>query len=193
MSALREKQLGRIPDERRFLAFLEGRPADERWQLIDGVPIAMMTPPTLIHQRIAFNLAQELNSALDEVRPDLFALVEVGLAVAGRDDYRPTADVAVIDAEATDARFATRFFLAAEIVSPSNTAEHIGRKRELYAEAPDCLHVLILSQAEIACEVWSRAAGWQGRVFRSAEDRIELLELGLTCRLGDLYRGTPVT
>ena len=38
----------------------------------------------------------------------------------------------------------------------------------------------------------SPADAWQGRVFRSAEDVITLPEFGFSCRLGDLYKGTPV-
>ena len=40
-----------------FFALMESRPEEERWQLIDGVAM-MMPPPTLVHQRIASNLAR---------------------------------------------------------------------------------------------------------------------------------------
>ena len=43
-----------------FFALMESRPEEERWQLIDGVAM-MMPPPTLVHQRIASNLALELD------------------------------------------------------------------------------------------------------------------------------------
>ena len=35
-----------------FHAFRDERPKEEKWELIDGVPM-MMPPPTLVHQRIA--------------------------------------------------------------------------------------------------------------------------------------------
>ena len=35
-----------------FHAFRDSRPEEEKWELIDGVPM-MMPPPTLVHQRIA--------------------------------------------------------------------------------------------------------------------------------------------
>src|SRR5262249_726321 len=47
-----------------FRGFLEGRPDEEHWELIDGVAV-MMAPPTLAHQRIASNLQLLLNEALD--------------------------------------------------------------------------------------------------------------------------------
>jgi len=38
-----------------FHAFRDERPKEEKWELIDGVPM-MMPPPTLMHQRISRNL-----------------------------------------------------------------------------------------------------------------------------------------
>jgi Uma2 family endonuclease len=45
-----------------FQAFLETRPKEERWHLIEGVAY-MMNPPTLAHQRIADNFKNLLNGA----------------------------------------------------------------------------------------------------------------------------------
>ncbi|BDA82789.1 hypothetical protein Sa4125_03310 [Aureimonas sp. SA4125] len=175
-----------------FLEMVDARPREERWQLIDGEPLLMMSPPTLVHQRIALNLASALNNALEVARPDLFALVEVGLQVDAHDDFRPIADVAVLDAEIEAVSYATRFYLVTEILSPSNSREHISRKHALYVDAPECMHVLIVGQDDFCLELWSRAGNWQGRVFRSADDIITLPEFGFSCRLGDLYKGTPV-
>ena len=51
-----------------FRAFYQGRPDEERWELIDGVPM-MMAPPTFLHQRIASNLERMLNDALETRDP----------------------------------------------------------------------------------------------------------------------------
>ena len=40
-----------------FMAFLETRPDEERWDLIEGVAV-MMAPPSVAHQRIVYNLCQ---------------------------------------------------------------------------------------------------------------------------------------
>lgn len=175
----------------KFLDFIEGRPREERWQLIDGVPF-MMSPAMLPHQRIGANLMLLLNAALASRRPEMVAMQEVGLRVEAHPDTRVVADVAVVDFEVEDVLYGTGFYLAAEILSDSNTREHISRKREIYADAPNCLHILIVSQKDFAVEVWSRADDWKGRVYRSPKDRIELPEFGFSCHLADLYRGTQV-
>jgi Uma2 family endonuclease len=176
---------------KKFLDFIEDRPREERWQLIDGVPF-MMSPSMLPHQRIGANLMLLLNAALASRHPEMIAMQEVGLRVEKHPDTRLVADVAVVDFEVEDVLYGTGFYLAAEVLSDSNTREHISRKREIYADAPDCLHVLIVSQKDFAVEVWSRADGWKGCVYRSPDDPIELGEFAFSCRVADLYRGTQV-
>ena len=60
-----------------YLAFIEARPEEERWQLIDGVAM-MMPPPTVPHQIIAGNLAFELNTHFRQQRRKLLAVQEIG-------------------------------------------------------------------------------------------------------------------
>lgn len=180
-------------DEARFLKFLEACAEDERWELIDGEPIRMMHPPSLKHQRIGSNLERLLNDALETARPDLDAMREIGLSVPAHPGFRPQVDVAVIDRQPAGIYFAERFYLAAEVLSDANTPDFISTKRLRYADHPDCLHVLILSQTDRAIEVWSRSNGWQGLVYRSPDDRIDFPEFGFSCRLVDLYARTDLT
>ena len=51
---------------------------------------------------------------------------------------------------------------------------------------------LILSQTDIAVEVWSRSNDWKGLVFRSPDDRIDLPEFGFSCAVRDLYARTDL-
>jgi Uma2 family endonuclease len=175
-----------------FLAFIEDRPREERWQLIDGEPYMMMSPARLPHQRIAANLMLLLNAALQKHRGDLVSMQEVAVRVDEFPDFLAVADVAVIDFEVEDIVYGTGFHLVAEVLSDSNTHEFISRKRTIYAASPGCLHVLIISQKDFGVEVWSRTDGWKGRVYRSPDDLIKLPEFGFSCRVEDLYRGTPV-
>jgi Uma2 family endonuclease len=46
-----------------FHAFRDERPKEEKWELIDGVPM-MMPPPTVMHVRISRNLETLLNTRL---------------------------------------------------------------------------------------------------------------------------------
>src|SRR5438093_314539 len=94
-----------------FRAFYLGRPEEERWELIDGVP-TMRAPPTFVHQRIASNLERLLNDALETHDPARAAYQRGGLnlkrAIA---NYDPEPDVVVIDVVlASDQHYVERFY-----------------------------------------------------------------------------------
>ena len=174
-----------------FFALIESRPEEERWQLIDGVAM-MMPPPTLVHQRIAANLALELNIHFRSHRPDLFALQEVGLIVPEAELFRPEADVAVLDAAADYESYSKKFYLVAEILSDSNTDKDIAVKRQRYLQHPDNRYFILIDQKLIRVEVLARAAAWQPQVLQAPDDILQLPDLGFAVALSALYRGTPL-
>ena len=174
-----------------FSAFLTARPKEERWQLIDGDPF-MMTPPTATHQRIAYNLARRLDEALEAARFELATLQEIGVRIPGRDAFLPIPDLVVADAIVAAASYLDRFYLAAEVLSESNTPEYVSLKVSRYAEHPDNLHTLVIDQTAMRCEIWSRAYEWRGIVLRGPEAIVELPEFNFRCLLHELYRNTRV-
>ena len=141
--AQRSEQSPRGLSVEAFRAFYRGRPDDERWELIDGVPARVTPPPTFVHQRIASNLERLLNDALEAYDPVRAAYQRGGLnlkrAVA---NYDPEPDVVVVDVVvAPDQQYADRFYLAAEVVSDSDR-KTLGGKREIYKLHQHCSCVL---------------------------------------------------
>jgi Uma2 family endonuclease len=174
-----------------YFALIESRPEEERWQLIDGVAM-MMPPPTLVHQRIASNLAFELNTHFRSHRPELFAFQEVGLIVPEAELFRPEADVAVLGAVADYESYADRFYCAAEVLSDSNTDKDVAVKRQRYLQHPDNLYFLLIEQKRVRAELFARAAGWQPAILEGLDAKLELPAFGFEIALGALYRGTPL-
>ncbi len=171
-----------------FRAWIESRPGEERWELIDGVPV-MMAPATRDHQRIASNLEQLLNRALKANRSTLRAFQRVGLnlgSVAAH--YDPEPDVVVIDGgPGGDPRYADRFYLAAEVVSDSDRATVEG-KREIYKRHPSCSCVLVIEQSRYHVRVDLRVdANWSASILTGPTDLLLLPEFGFRCGLQDLY------
>lgn len=173
-----------------FMIFQASRPEEERWQLIDGVPF-MMTAARSRHQRLCLNLANLLQSGLDKTRKDLVALTERGLIVPSVQGFRPTADVA-IHKDDDGGSYHDVFYLAAEVLSDSNTFEHIETKRQRYIQHPDNLHVLVVSQFERKVEHWARSRKWKLVELTKKRDVVELPEFGCRFTLARLYRGTPL-
>jgi Uma2 family endonuclease len=176
-----------------YLAFIESRPEEERWQLIDGVAM-MMPPPTRRHQRIASNLARLLNAHFEKARPDLYAYQEVGLMVPDVASFRPEADVAVLEntGEGDEDLYADRFYLVAEVLSESNTDKDIAAKSRRYLQHPLNLYFLLFEQTQVRVEVKARAAGWEPAILETLDAVLELPEWGFRATLLDLYRGTSL-
>ena len=176
-----------------FRAFYHGRPDEERWELIDGVPM-MMAPPTFVHRRIASNLERLLNDALEVHKPTWAAYQRGGLNLKRAiSNYDPEPDVVVVDVVlAPDQHYADRFFLAAEVASDSDKKALAG-KREIYKLHQDCLCVLTVRQDRCHIRIDTRTpTGWQVKLLAKPANILALPEFGLRCRIGDLYKGTPL-
>jgi Uma2 family endonuclease len=173
-----------------FRSFVEGRPDEEHWELINGVAM-MMAPATRAHQRIGSNLETLLNDALQNHSPTLVAYQRLGVNI-GPDvqDYDPEPDVTVVDVEGEDERYSDRFYLAAEIVSSSDRTR-VESKREIYKLHEFCTCILTVQQKHFEVRVDLRTdAGWTEQILRKPEDLLVLSDFGLRCKLSDLYRGT---
>jgi Uma2 family endonuclease len=174
-----------------FMAFLETRPDEERWELIEGVAV-MMAPPSYAHQRIASNLCAVLNDAFAMQRLDLFAYQRAGVRNPGLRNFQPEPDVVVVPGVAGYDLYSESFQLAGEILSPTNTRREIDLKLRRYQEAPDNMYAVVIEPREFLVEIRARRLNWQSTMLRKADDPIEMPEFGLSCRVIDLYRGTPL-
>jgi Uma2 family endonuclease len=174
-----------------FMAFLETRPHGEHWELIEGVAV-MMAPASYAHQRIAYNLCNLLNSAFSVQRLDLFAYFDVGVRTTGVKNFQPQPDVVVVPGVAGYNLYSERYQLVAKVMSPSNTRREINLKLRLYREAADNLYAVVIEPREFLVEIHAKSRNWEPTTLARADDPIEMPEFGLTCRVGDLYRGTPL-
>jgi Uma2 family endonuclease len=174
-----------------FMDFLETRPDGEHWELIEGVAV-MMAPATPAHQRIAHNLCNLLLSAFVARRLDLFAYIDIGIRTRGVRNFQPVPDVVVLPGIAGYDLYSEHFQLVAEVLSPSNTRREIDLKLRRYREAPDNLYSLVIEPRAFLVEIHARRRNWEPATLARADDPIEMPEFGLTCRVGDLYRGTPL-
>lgn len=178
---------------KQFHAFRDERPKEEKWELIDGVPM-MMPPPTLIHQRIAGNLERCLNSRLEVVRPEWRADREVGIRLEGDERYNPEPDVTVIDADVEIGQiYVERFYFVAEVLSSSDKPEVLDAKLAYYRGHEHNRGVLFVRQDRVEATLHSRtSAQWHTSVLDRADRKILVPEIGDIGRLADLYRYTPL-
>ena len=174
-----------------FMAFLETRPDEEHWELIEGVAV-MMAPPSYAHQRIAHNLSNLLNTAFMGRRIDAFPYINSGIRNPGLRNFQPLPDIVVVPGVAGYDLYAEHYLLAAEVLSPSNTRKEIDLKLRRYCEAPENLYAIVIEPREFHVEIYAKRNKWDAQILRAADDLIEMPEFGLTCHVVDLYRGTPL-
>ena len=174
-----------------FMAFLETRPDEEHWELIEGVAV-MMAPPTFAHQRIVYNLCNLLNTAFGARRLGLFAYFDVGVRSPGVRNFQPEPDVVVVPGVAGYDRYSERFQLVAEVLSLSNTRQEIELKMRRYREARDNLYAVVIEPRDFMVEIHAKSRNWQPAILKRPDDVIEMPEFALRCNVVDLYRGTPL-
>jgi Uma2 family endonuclease len=178
---------------RQFHAFRDERPKEEKWELIDGVPM-MMPPPTLVHQRIAANLDRLLNEYLERVKPEWRSDREVGVRLEGDEKYNPEPDITVIDAAiALGQIYVERFYFVAEVLSESDKKEVLDAKLAYYQLHERNRCVLFIRQDRVGADQHDRQDGsWRSRRLRSATTSLTFPEIGTIGRLGELYKFTPL-
>jgi Uma2 family endonuclease len=170
-----------------FRAWSALRPDNERWELIGGVP-AMMTPPTMKHQRIASNLEARLNAGLRLANPGLVAYQRVGVNL-GVEFYDPEPDVVVVDRPASDEeRYADRFYLAAEVVSDSDRRT-LDDKCRLYRDHLHCRCILVIRQdrQEVRLDRRTPDGAWTSLVLATPDDKLVVDDFVLHCLIADFY------
>ncbi len=176
-----------------FEAWRESRPDEERWQLIDGVPM-MMPPPTLVHQKIAGRLERAIEDRIEALGLPMTVAHEIDVKLPDVLDYLPEPDVAVIDADIKVGQiYAERFFVIAEVLSDSESAKLIDAKLGFYKGHADCVAVLLISQVVIEMTIHERRnEAWSIRQVKGADAVLTLPRLGDICRLSEIYKGTPL-
>jgi Uma2 family endonuclease len=179
---------------RQFHAFRDSRPEEEKWELIDGVPM-MMPPPTLVHQRIAANLDRLLNEHLERAKPEWRSDREVGVLLEGDDKYNPEPDVTVIDAAiAMGQIYVERFYFVAEVLSESDKKGVLEAKLAYYKQHERNRCVLFIRQDQIGAHLHCRRndGSWVNRTLKSPQAPLTFPDIGMIGRLGDLYKYTPL-
>ena len=177
-----------------FHAFRDERPKEEKWELIDGVPM-MMPPPTLVHQRISRNLEALLNARLQEVKPEWQADREVGVWLKGDEKYNPEPDVTVIDtAVAIGQIYVQRFYFVAEVLSESDKKAVLEAKLRYYQDHEHNRCVLLVRQDRVGAIQHDRQTrgDWRRRQLTRPGAALTFPDIGTVGRLGDLYRFTPL-
>jgi Uma2 family endonuclease len=171
-----------------FLAFLDGRSSDERWELIDGVP-SMTVGGTLARARISGNIDRLLAPAAEKrgcmsLRGFLVEANEIS-------SFEP--DVMVRCGEMEDAsRRANDPVVVFEVLSPSTMRTDRVLKFERYRAIPSLQQIVFIYQDSVRIESWLRQQGdWREEpiLLLKLDDSLAVPVLGAWLPLTEIYSG----
>ena len=174
-----------------FLAFTETRPEEERWELIEGMPV-LNPSPVEHHQMVVANVVTYLMSHKLRTGASWYPMPGVGTRVPISPRSLPQPDVFVKEAAATDRPVTEDALVLFEVLSRSNTKADQAWRRRVYASVPNCRHYVTVSLKAVEVDAYDRDNAWGRRSLTGLADALALPALGLSMPLADIYRWTPL-
>ena len=167
-----------------FLAWDDG--TDIRYELIDGVTVAM-APPLLDHGELIVAVVSEIRA---RIRRPCRVIVEAGIVPRNRSHCYYQADAAVTCRPREGGeRYLTEPQVVIEVLSPSTEQEVREVKLPDYRLIPSISEIALVHMAERRVELWSRLDGqWLAEEFRGGGE-LPLASLGIALDLAAVYDG----
>jgi Uma2 family endonuclease len=174
-----------------FLAFTATRPEEERWELIEGVPV-LSPSPTDYHQIVVTNISGFLWRFKTERNPNWFPLIGTGTRVPASANSLPKPDIMVKEQPPTGSPVSEDALVLFEVLSRSNTKADQAWRRRVYASVPNCQHYVTVSLRTVQVCAYDRDSRWKDRSFTSPATTLALSALGVSIPVADIYRWTPL-
>lgn len=172
-----------------FLVWCLGK--ERRYELVEGVPVEMMTGASNMHDMLVVNVIALLREQLrgSRCRP---TTADVALRTRIRSVRRP--DVMVTcDPPRGDVYDAREPRLAVEVLSPSNKGVSWDRKMREYRQHERLDYILLIDSETVAATLYTReGASWDAADFERRSDTIELARIGCRLAMSEIYEETDL-
>jgi Uma2 family endonuclease len=163
---------------------------DERYELVEGVPVKLMTGASEIHDVVVINVIRELSNQL---RGKRCRTATADLAIKTKIRSLRRADVLVTcdgDAPRGDSYAARNPRMVVEVLSPSNTGAPWQRKLEEYRRLDGLTYILIIDPAlEQAIFLHKVGEQWEHEDYDGREGVIELPVIESRLAMAEVYDG----
>jgi Uma2 family endonuclease len=174
------------PDE--FLAWCLGREA--RYELVDGIPLEMMTGASGLHDRVVTSIIIALGNQLrgTPCRP---TTADIALRTRLRSVRRPDVTV-TCDPPRGDVYEAQAPRMVVEVLSPSNKGVAWDRKMREYRRLDGLDYIMLVDSEVVAVTLYQRTedGDWDDLDADSLDDIMDLPRIGCRLALAEIYEGT---
>lgn len=174
-----------------FHAFVDDRPEDEKWELIDG-EIVLNPTATDWHQVIVGTLIHELHKARDRAEGRWQIMPGIGTRVPDDPHNEPVPDVMIVPSLAEASNWTFDALVTFEVLSPFSLRRDMVRKRGFYSRIEKLTHYIVLAQDRREATVFARSDGFEPKILNAADTKIEIEPLGVSIALADIYRDVPL-
>ena len=165
---------------------------DARYELVDGVPVEMMSGASGAHDTIVTNIISALRPQLRGTPCRVASAdtaIRTKIRASRRSDVLVTCDPATTDRyEALEPR------LVVEVLSPSNAGVRWERKMAEYRRHPKLQYILVVDSLSVAATLYTRSGGdWETTDSDRLTDVFELTAIGCRLSMQDTYEETGLT
>jgi Uma2 family endonuclease len=170
-----------------FLRWEDG--TDTRYELLDGIPVAMV-PPAVAHGFLAARLCVRIEASLRS-RPPCMVQIEAGITRPDRDDTCYVADLAVTCTPPQPGQqLLADPVLIVEIPSTGTALYDRQTKVADYRRIPSVQKILLIDSASVFAEILRRAGEqWITELVEGRQATLSLASIGLTVTMSELYEG----
>lgn len=172
-----------------FRAFIEDRPDDEKWELIDG-EIVLNPTATNRHQIIVSNLLYELQAIRRGSGTSWQAMP--GISTRHPDDQHnePIPDVMIVPPSSDIFNWTFEVLVVFEVLSTFSLRRDMVHKRNFYTRIDSLTHYIVLAQDRRDATIFARGEEFTAR--RIDKGSIDLAPLGISLSLSDIYRDVTI-
>jgi Uma2 family endonuclease len=163
---------------------------EERWELVDGFPVEMMTRASRRHDRIIVNVISLLHQQLRGTGCTP-ATADIAVKTRRRTVRRPDITV-TCDPPSLNAYDAEKARMVIEVLSPSTRGAAWHRKIKEYEGREGLEYILLIESESVGATLFRRSgpAGWDTEAYEGLDAVIDLPAIGCRIPMSDIYDGT---
>jgi Uma2 family endonuclease len=174
-----------------FVAFVDTRPDEEKWELLEGH--AVMSPtPIAPHQRVLVNLTVFFETIRRASPRPWLVLPGLSVYVPEVPASVPQPDTLIVGDVENEGWYTEGPLVVFEVLSPSTRKRDLTIKRDIYGRMPTIGDYVLIAPKKVEVTHFARSTAWEPVIVKEPSASITLASVGLALPLSEIYFGFDV-